>query len=155
TVRLAQHGAQRRAADPVTAAFVAEHVAPAAGARRLVPIVPAVGDRSRPGDDDDARLIGRARLERDERVVDHEASRLVADPPHDAPDNAGVVRTIDARDAETDGAGNRGAIRERLFHHLVQDLLDLQLADGLEVRAAAARFREDLAAPVREQADGL
>src|SRR5262249_58315852 len=118
---------------------------PPAGPGPLFPPVPAVGARPGPGEAAARGRVGRPRLERDERVVDHEASRFVADPPHDAPDNAGVVRTIDARDAETDGAGNRVAIRERLFHHLVQDLLDLQLADGLEVRAAAARFREDLA----------
>src|SRR4029079_14974287 len=154
-IRRTEHRPQRGAADPIAAALVAEHVPPAAGPGRLVPFVPAVGDRSGAGDDDDAGLIGRARFERDERVVDDEHARLVADALHDAADNAGVVRTIDARDAEANGAGDRVAIRQRLLHHFVEDLFHFQIADRLEVGAAAARLREDLSPPVRELADGL
>ena len=47
------------------------------------------------------------------------------------------------------------AVADGLLHHLMEDLLDLELADRLQVGAAAARFREDLAVLVRELADRL
>ena len=55
--------AQCEPADPVAAAFVAEHVAPAACARRLSFGIAAVRNRSGAGDDDDAWRIADAGLQ--------------------------------------------------------------------------------------------
>ena len=66
-----------------------------------------------------------------------------------------VVRTIHAGDAEADGRGNDAPIADRLRHHRVQALLDLQLSHGLKIGAFAARACDDLALLVREQAHGL
>ena len=69
--------------------------------------------------------------------------------------HARVVRPIDAGDAEADRGRAIVEIADRLLHHLVEDLLDLELADGLQVRAAAARLRQHLAALVGELTDRL
>ena len=52
-------------------------------------------------------------------------------------------------------AGRDVVVADRLLHHFVEDLLDFELAERLEVGAAAARFGEDLAASVGQLADGL
>ena len=62
SVGVSDDRAQREPADPVAAAFVAEDVAPAAGARRLAVGVAAVRDRSRSRDDHDAGRIADAGL---------------------------------------------------------------------------------------------
>jgi hypothetical protein len=82
-VARAHHRSQRLAPDPVAAALVADHVAPAAGARRFPAGVPAVDDRAGAGDDHDARRVAGPRDQRDERVVDDDRAGLVADAPHD------------------------------------------------------------------------
>ena len=43
----------------------------------------------------------------------------------------------------------------RLLHHVMEDLLDLELADGLQVGAAAPRLREHFAVLVGQLAHGL
>ena len=55
---------------------------------------------------------------------------------------ARIVRPIDAGDAEADRRGPDVAVADRFLHHVVEDLLDLELADRLQVRAAAARFAD-------------
>jgi hypothetical protein len=154
-VRLAQHGAQRRTPDPVAAPLVAEHVAPPARPGGEPLGIAAVRDRTGARDDHDTRLPGRAGFERDQRIVDDEHARLVADPLHDAAHDVGVVGAIDAGDPEADGGGYDVAVAEGVFHHLVQDLLDLQLPHRLEVGAGRTGFRDDRPVSVGELAHGL
>ena len=52
-------------------------------------------------------------------------------------------------------AGHDRALAERFLHHLVEDLLDLELADRLEIGAAAPGLGDHLAAAVGQLADGL
>ena len=68
-VDLANRGGQRLPADPVAAALVADHVAPAARSCSQAAGVASVGDRSGAGDDDDARRLARRRDQRDQGVV--------------------------------------------------------------------------------------
>jgi hypothetical protein len=77
----------------------------------------------------------------------------MAEPAEDAADHRLVVGPVDARDAEPH-CGDRAALGQGL-HDVVEDLLDLELAVGLEVRAASPLLRQDLARLVREQADRL
>ena len=154
-VRLAQHGAQRGAADPVAAPLVAEHVAPPARARRFPLGVAAVGNRTGARDHDHAGLAGRARLQRHQRIVDDEHARLVADALHDPLDDRGIVRTVDPGDAQADGGRANVEAADRLLHHVVEHLLDFELADRLQVGAAAARLGDHRAVLVGQEADGL
>ena len=154
-VELPDDGVQRGPANPEAAALVAEQVAPAAGARRAARGVAAVGDRSRPGHDHDSGLIARARDQRDQRVVDDQRPRLESDAAHDPAHGRGVGLAIDAGNAETDGRRLQIPIAERLFHHRVQDLLELEFARRLQVGAAAARLGDDAPALVRKQTDRL
>ena len=68
---------------------------------------------------------------------------------------ARIVRPIDAGDAEADRDRAHVERADGLLHHVVEDLLDFELADRLEVRAAAARFGDHRAVLVGEEADGL
>src|ERR687887_380263 len=86
---------QRFTPDPVAAALVADHVAPAAGARGLTPRVAAVGDGSGAGNDDDSRRVTGAGHQRDQRVVDHEDTRSVTDAAHDGGNRVRLVRPVD------------------------------------------------------------
>ena len=52
-------------------------------------------------------------------------------------------------------AGTIAAVADRLFHDVMENLLDLELADRLQVGAAAARFGEDATRVVRQLADRL
>ena len=52
-------------------------------------------------------------------------------------------------------AGTIAAIADRLVHHVVQHLLDLQLAGRLQVGAAGARLGDERAVLVRELTDRL
>ena len=146
---------ERLAADPVAAPLVADDVTPAARAGRFMPRVPAVHDRSGAGDDHDARRVAGAGDQSDERVVDDHGSRLVADAPHDRADRARFVLAVDTGDAQADGGRRDIAIADRRFHHVMQNLLDLELARGVKIRAAAAAFREDVAVLVGEQTHRL
>jgi hypothetical protein len=101
-IGLAQDCPQRRPPDPVAATLVSEDVAPAAGARRLVGAVAPIGDGTGPRDDDHARRAGRARLECDERIVDHQDASLVSNPPHDPAHRRRIIGPIDAGDAKAD-----------------------------------------------------
>ncbi len=58
-------------------------------------------------------------------------------------------------DPEADRRWHQVTVPDGLFHHLVQNLLDLQLTDRLEVGACGPSFRDDVALPVRQLADGL
>ena len=140
-VGVTHDGAQRETANPVAAAFVAEHVAPAAGPRRFALVVAPVRNRSRSRHDDDAGRVADAGLQRDERVVDDENARLVADAAHDAAHDRFVGRAIDARDAEADGRRNDAGALERLFHDRMKDLLERELSGALQVRAFFARLQ--------------
>ena len=108
-----------------------------------------------PAIDDDARDARRARFERDEGVVDDEHPRLVADAPHDPAHHARIVRPIDPGDAETDRGRTNVEVADGLFHDVMEDLLDLELADRLEIGAASPCFSEDFAVVVRELAHRL
>ena len=154
-VGLADDGAQGVPADPVAAALVAEHVAPAAGAGRLVAGVAAIGDRAGAGDHHDARLVPDRGDQRDQRVVGDQRPRLVADAPHHAMHHLPVVGAIDAGHPQGDGRRRRQAIADDAVHHRVQDLLDLELPRRLQVGAAGARLVEDAAFEVGEQAHRL
>jgi len=55
-VHSAQHRAQALAAQPITTALVADQVAPASGQGRLTGRIPAIGQRTRPCQNDDPRL---------------------------------------------------------------------------------------------------
>ena len=101
-IRRPQHGAQRRPSDPVPAAFVAQHIAPSTRARGFARRIPPIRNRSGARDDHHARLPGSPGLERNQRVVDDQHPRIEADPLHDAADDRGIVRAIDAGDAEAD-----------------------------------------------------
>ena len=96
-IRRANHGRQRFTADPIAASFVADDVAPAAGARGDVLRVAAVRDRAGAGDEDHSRRVAGARGERDERVIDDERAHLESDPFHDPANGFCVLRPIDAR----------------------------------------------------------
>ena len=155
SVELPDHRCQRCTPDPEAAAFVANQVAPSAGAGGLAGAIPAI--RNRPGtrDDDDPRLIGRSCFESDERVVDDERSRLVADPIHDAADGVGIRRPIDAGNTEADRGRSDVMVRQRGFHDGVQHFLDFELPYRLQVCSAVACFGNDMALRVREQTDGF
>src|SRR5262249_42377464 len=107
------------------------------------------------GDDHDRRRVPCARDERDEGVVHHQRARLVANPAHDRADRPVLIRSIDAGDAEADCRRRDRAIADRLLHHLVQDLLDGELACGMKIRAGAARFADDRTCGVGEKAHRL
>ena len=127
-IRFAQNGAERSTPNPVAAPLVAEHVSPPAGARSFTRCIPAVRDRARARDDDDSWLAGRSGLERHERVVDDEYACLVADALHDPANHGFVVWPIDTRNPQTNRRRDDWAIADRFFHHVVQDLLDVQFA---------------------------
>ena len=129
-IGLAHDSAQREAAHPVAAALVAEHVAPSTRSRRAAVAIAAVRDRPGAGDDDDAGGGADTRLQRDQRVVDDENAGLVSDAAHDAANDGRILRAVDAGDAEADGGGNGILLRHRFFHHRVQNLLELQLANA-------------------------
>ena len=95
--------------------------------------------------------LRRAGFQRDERVVDDEDPGLVADPPHDAAITVAIVRPIDARDAQTDRRRYDAAFANRLVHHVVEHLLDFELAGRLEVGAACAAPRRS-PCPARSRA---
>ena len=124
-------------------------------ARGLAVRVASVGDRSGPRDDDDGGLARSARLQRNERVVDDENPRLVADPLHQGAHHAFVLRPIDAGNAQADRGGDDSSIVERFLHDVMEDLLHRQLPHRLQVGAARARLGDDGAALVSELADGL
>ena len=152
-IGFADDRAQREAAHPVPAPLVAEQIPPAARPHRFPSCVASVDDRARPRDDHDARGIAHAGLERDEGVVDDEHFRLVTDAGHDAADDREVGFTVDTGHPETDCGRHDAALAERVLHHLMEHLLDLQLAGGLQVRAAAARFGEHAGLLVGELTD--
>jgi hypothetical protein len=119
-----------------------------------VPIA-AVRDRPRAGDDDNACGGADRGLQRDQRVVDDENAGLVSDAAHNAANDGCIFRAIDAGDAETDGGGDGGLLRQRFFHHRVKNLLELQLANGLEIGAGASGRRQHPPFLVAEEADSL
>ena len=142
-VGLPHDRAQRQTAHPVAAAFVAKHVAPPAGPRGVAVAIAAVGNRTGPGDDDHAGAVADPGAQRDQRIVDHQKARLVSDAAHDAENDRRVLRTVDAGDAEADGRRDDALIRHGFFHHRVQNLLELELADRLEIGPRAPGRRHD------------
>ena len=104
--------------------------------------------------DDAGRVFG-AGDQRDQRVVDHEDARSLADAAHDRAHDLRFVFAIDARDSEADRRRRHAAIADRVLHHLVQHLLDAELARGVEIGAGTASFRDDQSALIREQTHGL
>ena len=92
---------------------------------------------------------------RDQRIIDDEDARLVADAAHDAADDGFVRCAIDAGDAEADRRRNDACARERLFHHGVQHLFERELAGALKIRAFLAALGDDARVVVGEQAHRL
>ena len=66
--------------------------------------------------------------QRDERIVDDGDTRLETNPSHDALNRLSVVRTIYAGNPQANRVRSHVAMRERVLHHLMQDLLDGELA---------------------------
>ena len=155
TVAGAHHCGERLASNPVAAALVADHVPPAAGARRLTPLVPSVDDRSGSGDDDDARIVAGAGGQGNQRVVDHQDARAMPDPAHDGRDRIGLVLSIDAGNPETDRRRHHRPAVERTGHDLLQDALDRLFPGRMQVGARSAALRHNITTFVGEQADGL
>jgi len=154
-IRGSQHGSDGRAPDPVSTALVAEDVSPAAGPDGLPGSVAPEGDRSCSSDDHDASHIRRTGFQRDQGVVDDDHARLEADALHDAAHDGMIVRPVDTGNSEADGGRDQISIAERLLHHLVQDLLHLQLSNRLQVGTGATRRRDHRSLPVSEEADRL
>ncbi len=96
-----------------------------------------------------------ARLQRNQRVVDDENPRLVADALHDAADHRLVGRAIDARNAQADGGRPDIPIGDGCFHHRVEHLFERQLSGSLQVGAFFVRGGHQAACVIRQQADGL
>ncbi len=104
---------------------------------------------------DDARANASASLERDERVVDDQRRRLVADSPHDAANDGGVLGAIHAGDAEADDGRHLGLRRQGLLHDVVEHLLDFEFAERRQVRARPSSRRADTSILVCQQTDRL
>ena len=81
--------------------------------------------------------------------------RLVANALHDRRDHPGVVRPIDTGDTEADGGRTDVAVADGLLHDAMEHLLDLELADRLEVRPRTACFGDQDAVVVGELAHRL
>ena len=79
----------------------------------------------------------------------------MSDPAHDPAHRRRVVGTIHAGDAQTNRRRDDPAIAEGLLHHAIEDLLDFELAQRLEVGAAATRFGQDPAVGVGQLTDRL
>src|SRR5207245_11310353 len=134
-IRGPHDGGERFAADPIAASLVADDMAPPTGPRRVEVGVAPVHDGSGAPDDDDARRGLGPGDERDERVIDDQDARLVANPAHDGANDSLIVLAIDPGDAKADRRWRDGAITDGGFHHLVQDLFNGELARRLKVRA--------------------
>ena len=154
-VGMPHDGGESPPANPVAAPLVAENVSPAAAPGGTAVLVAPVADGSGAADDDDAAAVAGRRGEGDERVVDDQRRRLVADASHDAANDGRVVGAVGSGHAQADRRWHDGLARERPFHHLVQHLLDLELALRLQVRAGATSRGQDRARGISEQADGL
>ncbi len=81
--------------------------------------------------------------------------RVRADAAHDPGHDNRVFRPIDAGNPEADGCRHDAAVADRLGHHVVQDLLDVQLTGGLKIGASGARFGDETAVLVRQVTHGL
>lgn len=155
SVKFANHGIQSRATDPESAALIPEDISPSASTRGAVRGVAPVGDRAGPRHDHNAGLLTSAGDESDERVVHDKSPGLESDPPHDAPHRGRVDLAVHTRDSEADGVRLQVPFTDRLLHDRMEDLLDLQLSCGLQVRSPTARLRHDVPLLVGKEADGL
>jgi hypothetical protein len=77
----------------------------------------------------------------------------MAQAAKDGADDALVVGTVHSGDAEAHGSD--GLMRGQGVQDLVEHLLDLELAVGLEVRSDAPSLGDDGTRLVRQQPDGL
>jgi len=145
----------RGSSDPEPAAFVAEEISPPTGTGGTTLGIMSVGNRPGTGDDYDAGLFACSGHQCDQRIVDHNRPRLLADSAHDVPDGLRVSRPIDPSDTQADGVQLDVAVTECLVHHSMQDLLDTELTHHLQIGARRTRLGKDLAAIVREQAHRL
>ena len=66
-----------------------------------------------------------------------------------------IARPIDAGNPQADRRRHDRPLAERVLHHLIQDLLDLELAHRLQIGAAAARLGNDPPVAVSQLADRL
>jgi hypothetical protein len=104
-IRRPQHGAQRQPAEPVPAALVTEHIAPAAGTRAATFSVAPVRDRSSARNNDRTWTSRHACFERNERVIDDDSPRTLADAMKNASDDLRVAHAVDSRHSKADGCG--------------------------------------------------
>src|SRR5438105_135001 len=98
--------AQRLETAPHGRAFVANEVAPTAGAILLALFVASVRDRSRPGDEHDTAPRRVARVERGDRVVRHQKTRTGR---RDARQDVATALAVDLAIAA--GAGQHDRLR--------------------------------------------
>jgi CubicO group peptidase (beta-lactamase class C family) len=154
-VELTHDGVQRRSTYPESSAFVSQHVSPAARSRGAPCGIAPVGNRPRSRDNDDARSVAGAGHQRNQRVVDHQRPHLETYAPHDAANGRGVRLPIDAGNAKANCGWLDVAVPDRLLHDAMQHLLDFELARGLEVGSATARFGDEVASLVGKETHRL
>ena len=129
--------------------------APPARARRTQIRVAAVGYGSRPGDHDDAGLPRRTGFERDERIVDDQRLRLLAEAGEHAANRVGLARLIDAGHAEADGRGSDRVARHRAADEFAEHGFDPRRPERRQMRTGAANVREHPALVIGQLADRL
>ena len=154
-IELPDYRRERRPANPESAAFIPEQIPPASCPRGDAAGVAAVRNRAGAGDDDHARGVSTASDEGHQGIVDDHCRGLEPDALHDSADDRRIVRAIHAGDAQTDRGRRFVMTVQRLGHHSVEYLLDLELSDRLEVGAAAARLAQNLPLGIGQQAHRL
>ena len=154
-IGLAHDGAQRETAHPIAAALVAEHVAPSTRSRGVAVAIAAVRDRPGAGDDDDAAA---APIPACSAISASLTTRMRALYPM----RLMMPRTTVASSGRSTpamprqmAAGTAVCCAHRFFHHRVKNLLELQLANRLEIGAGAFGRRQHPAFLVAEEANGL
>jgi hypothetical protein len=150
-VELPHDRRQRGATDPEATTLVAEQISPTTRARSASSGVAAIGNGSRARNDHHARCITGTGDKGDKGVVDNDHLCLETDPAHDALYGGGVVRSIDPRDAQTDGRRSQVTLADRRVHDLMEDLLDLEFTRGLQVGTSATRLADDAPVTISEQ----
>src|SRR5262245_36706243 len=148
---LPHDSAQRGPPDPEPATLVAEEIPPSTCARGASAAIASIRNGSCARNDNDTWRVTGTGNECDKRVVDNDHLGLEADSAHDALHRGGVVRSIDPSDAQADGRWPQVVLTDRGVHHLMKDLLDLEFAGSLQVRASATRLADNSPLTVGKQ----
>ena len=149
----AKHSPQRQTAQPIAAALVTKHIAPAAGTRAAPLGVAAIGDRASAGNHDGTRLSRHTGLEGNQRVVDDDGARTLPDALENAADDFGIAYPVDACHSKTDRDWWRTAV-DRPGDDVVQNLFNVELACRLKICALPANLRNRLTVVVGQHAHG-